>query len=89
MMFVSHFTGYIQTWKDPKRPKLPLALGCRCTWIDKETGEDLGQLSNEQRPTNPSAKLISRIPKDLTNKRDILILLTRFGASNPAISKKI
>ena len=29
---------------DPKRPKLPLHIGCRCTWIDKETGEDLGQL---------------------------------------------
>ena len=29
---------------DPLRPKLPLHYGCRCTWIDKETGEDLGQL---------------------------------------------
>ena len=29
---------------DPLRPKLPLHYGCRCTWIDKETGKDLGQL---------------------------------------------
>ena len=29
---------------DPKRPKLPLHIGCRCTWFDKATGKALGQL---------------------------------------------